>query len=99
METLRQLEGKVQIYLPDLKYGNEAAALRYSHAKDYFAIATRAILEMYRQTGPYQMDEETGLLKKGVIIRHMILPGQLEDSKRSSTGWRTTSAREKCCSA
>lgn len=82
VETLRQLEGKVQIYLPDLKYVNEEAALRYSHAKDYFEIATKAILEMYRQTGPYQLDQETGLLKKGVIIRHMILPGQTKDSKR-----------------
>lgn len=82
VETLRQLEGKVQIYLPDLKYVSEEAAWRYSHAKDYFATATSAIREMFRQTGPYAMDEETGLLKKGVIIRHMILPGQLEDSKK-----------------
>lgn len=82
VETLRQLEGKVQIYLPDLKYASEEAAWRYSHAKDYFAAATSAIREMFRQTGPYEMDEGTGLLKKGVIIRHMILPGQLEDSKK-----------------
>lgn len=82
VETLRQLEGKVQIYLPDLKYVSEEAAWRYSHAKDYFATATSAIREMFRQTGPYAMDEETGLLKKGVIIRHMILPGQMEDSKK-----------------
>lgn len=82
VEILRQLEGKVQIYLPDLKYVSEEAAWRYSHAKDYFATATSAIREMFRQTGPYAMDEETGLLKKGVIIRHMILPGQLEDSKK-----------------
>ncbi|WP_288311698.1 radical SAM protein [uncultured Acidaminococcus sp.] len=82
VETLRRLEGKVQIYLPDLKYVSEKAAWRYSHAKDYFAVATSAIREMFRQTGPYEMDEGTGLLKKGVIIRHMILPGLLEDSKR-----------------
>ncbi len=82
VETLRQLEGKVQIYLPDLKYVSEEAAWRYSHARNYFAVATAAIREMFRQTGPYEMDETTGLLKKGVIIRHMILPGMTEDSKR-----------------
>ena len=82
VETLRQMEGKVQIYLPDLKYVSEEAAWRYSHARNYFAVATAAIREMFRQTGPYEMDETTGLLKKGVIIRHMILPGMTEDSKR-----------------
>ena len=81
VETLRQLEGKVQIYLPDLKYYSETAAVRYSRAPKYFEIATKAILEMYRQVGPYEMDEE-GILKKGVVIRHLILPGNIEDSHR-----------------
>ncbi len=82
VSTLKRLEGKVQIYLPDLKYYSEIPARRYSHAPHYFEIATQAILEMFRQTGPYAMDEATGVLKKGVVIRHLILPGLIEDSKR-----------------
>lgn len=81
VETLKLLEGKVQIYLPDLKYYSDEAAIRYSRAPHYFDIATKAILEMYRQVGPYEMDEE-GILKKGVVIRHLILPGNTEDSHR-----------------
>lgn len=81
-ETLQKLEGKVQIYLPDLKYYSDGPAVQYSHAPHYFAIATKAILEMFRQTGPYEIDEKTGLMKKGVIIRHLILPGHTEDSKK-----------------
>ena len=80
--TLKRLKGKVQIYLPDLKYYSESPARRYSHAPNYFETATKAILEMFRQTGPYEMDDATGLLKKGIIIRHLILPGLIEDSKR-----------------
>lgn len=79
-ETLRLLEGKVQVYLPDLKYALPGPAKKYSGAEDYFAWATAAILEMFRQTGPYRM--ENGLLKRGVLIRHLILPGELENSRR-----------------
>ena len=81
-EPLRGQQGKVLIYLADLHTVSEGVAWRYSHAKHSFAVAKSAIREMFRQTGPYEMDEGTGLLKKGVIIRHMILPGLLEDSKR-----------------
>ena len=81
VETLRLLEGKVQIYLPDLKDYREATAIRYSNAPQYFQFATQAIQEMYRQVGPYQLDED-GILQQGVVIRHLILPGQTEDSKR-----------------
>ena len=80
VETLRTLEGKVQIYLPDLKYALEGPAAALSAAPDYFPVAREAILEMYRQTGPYEMED--GLLKKGVVIRHLVLPGQLENSRR-----------------
>ncbi len=73
VETLRRLAGKVQIYLPDLKYMDPAVAAEYSHAPDYPAVATAAIAEMVRQTGGYELDEN-GLLVKGVLIRHMILP-------------------------
>ena len=77
-ETLRAMEGKVDIYLPDLKYADNALAARLSHAGDYFHTATRAILEMYRQTGPVLWDGER--VVRGVIIRHLILPGQVENS-------------------
>lgn len=80
VHTIRFLRKKVQIWLPDLKYSDSAAAARYSEAPDYFPVATAAIEEMFRQTGPYELDEK-GLLKKGVIIRHLILPGQLKNTK------------------
>ena len=79
-ETLRALEGKIQIYLPDLKYSHSDVAQRYSVAADYPKVAKAAIREMVRQVGPYQLDED-GLLKKGVIIRHLLLPGQLAGAK------------------
>ena len=78
-ETLRRLEGKVDIYLPDLKYLDEAGAARYSGAPDYPERAKAAILEMYRQTGPCV--EEDGLLCRGVVIRHLLLPGRLAQAK------------------
>ena len=81
VETLRTLEGKVQIYLPDLKYVSPALGEKYSGAADYFDCASRAVLEMYRQTGPYELGED-GLLRRGVVIRHLVLPGQLADTKR-----------------
>lgn len=80
VETLRALEGKIDIYLPDLKYMEADPAGRYSNAPDYPEVAKAAILEMFRQTGPCQFGED-GLLKKGVIIRHLVLPGQLEAAK------------------
>ena len=79
-ETLRRLAGKVQVYLPDLKYALPEPARKYSAAADYFDWASRAILEMFRQTGPYQM--ENGLLTRGVLIRHLLLPGELENTRR-----------------
>lgn len=79
-ETLRLLEGKVQVYLPDLKYALPGPAGKYSGAADYFDWAAPAILEMFRQTGPYVM--EGGQLKRGVLIRHLLLPGELENTRR-----------------
>ena len=81
VSSLKKLEGKVQIYLPDLKYSDDSLALRYSSAPDYFETAKAAILEMVRQTGPYQTDGD-GMLQKGVLIRHLILPGHTENSKK-----------------
>lgn len=80
VETLQRLEGKIDIYLPDLKYLDEDAARRYSRAPDYPQIAQAAIREMVRQTGPCQFDDN-GLLLRGTIIRHLILPGQLNQAK------------------
>ena len=80
VDTLRGLEGKVDIYLPDLKYLDPAAARRCSAAPDYPEAAVAAIREMVRQTGPCQWDEN-GLLLKGTIIRHLILPGQVGQAK------------------
>ena len=79
-ETLRRLEGKVQVYLPDLKYALPEPARRYSGAEDYFDRAREAILEMFRQTGPYRM--ENGLLRSVVLIRHLLLPGEGENTRR-----------------
>ncbi|MGM9671715.1 MAG: radical SAM protein [Oscillospiraceae bacterium] len=81
VETLRMLEGLVQIYLPDLKYADATLAARYSAAPDYPETARAAILEMFRQTGPFRMDED-GLLQSGVLIRHLILPEQGDNSRR-----------------
>ena len=80
VETLRLLEGKIQVYLPDLKYALPGPAKRYSGAEDYFERASAAILEMYRQTGPYVL--ENGRLRRGVVIRHLQLPGELENTRR-----------------
>lgn len=78
--TLRALDGKVDVYLPDLKYVTPALAERYSGAPDYPEAAKSATLEMYRQRGPVRL--EGGLLKSGVLIRHLILPGQVNEARR-----------------
>lgn len=80
VETLRLLAGRVQVYLPDLKYADAALARDLSRAPDYFPVATAAIEEMYRQTGPFVI--ENGLLRLGVLIRHLVLPGQMENTRR-----------------
>ena len=80
VETLRSLEGKVDVYLPDLKYVTPALAKKYSGAADYPDAAKAAILEMYRQRGPVRRSD--GLLKSGVLIRHLVLPDQVAEAKR-----------------
>ena len=81
VESLRRLEGAVQVYLPDLKYLDGAMAARYSSAPDYPERAKAAILEMFRQTGPYELDED-GCIRKGVVLRHLVMPGDLENTFR-----------------
>jgi len=78
VETLRRLEGKVDVYLPDMKYADSALAGRLSGTPDYFRVAADAICEMVRQVGPPVWQGEK--LQQGVLIRHLILPGQVENS-------------------
>ncbi len=82
IDSLKMLEGLADIYLPDLKYHSPRLSGLYSQAPDYFEKASAAIGEMVRQAGPPVLDPETGLMKKGVIVRHLLLPGQAGDSKR-----------------
>ena len=81
IETIKMLDGIVDIYLPDLKYYNNEYALKYSKAKDYFKYASSAINEMYKQVGKPIFDKN-GIMKKGVIVRHLMLPSHLDDSKK-----------------
>ena len=81
VESLQLLRGYVDIYLPDLKYKDEILSTRYSYAKDYFEYASKAIAEMVSQVGMPTFDEGTGLMKKGVMVRHLCLPGAAKDTK------------------
>ena len=81
VETLRLLEGHIDIYLPDLKYYYDELGKKYSKVDNYFEIATDAIKEMYRQVGAPKLNEN-GIMKKGLMIRHLILPNQVENSKK-----------------
>lgn len=78
VSSLRLLEGKVSVFLPDLKFSQKAVAQKYAGAPDYFETAQKAIVEMFRQTGPYQ--KKNGLLVRGVLIRHLILPENMENT-------------------
>ncbi len=77
--TLKELEGKVSIYLPDLKYVEDDIALKFSHAKDYAQYAKNAILEMIRQV-PENCFDEDGIMQRGVIVRHLLLPGNVKNT-------------------
>lgn len=81
IETLKLLEGYIDIYLPDLKYSENELGEKYSNVKNYFEVATTAIKEMYRQVGNLKCDKN-GIAKKGVIIRHLVLPNHIENSKK-----------------
>lgn len=78
VETLKRLEGLVDIYLPDMKYSNNQLAKTLSKAPDYVETASAAILEMYRQVGPVRIRDD--IMEKGMILRHLILPGQIDNS-------------------
>lgn len=81
LETIKSLNGYIDIYLPDLKYFDDEIAIKYSNAKDYFNTASLAISEMVKQVGQAKFDEH-GIMKKGVIVRHLIIPGQILQTKR-----------------
>ena len=80
-EMLKLLEGLVDIYLPDFKYMDPELAEKYSYARDYPEVAREALKEMVRQTGTPEFDRR-GIMKKGVIVRHLLLPGHVKDSRR-----------------
>ena len=80
VESLRLLEGFVDIYLPDMKYVSKELSREYSNAPDYFEVVSKALKEMVRQVGEPEFDER-GYIKKGVIVRHLVLPGSTKDSK------------------
>lgn len=80
IETLKLLDGLIDIYLPDMKYMDSSLSLKYSNAKDYFDVASKALDEMFRQVGKPVFDKR-GIMKRGMIVRHLILPGMTYDSK------------------
>lgn len=80
IETLKLFDGLIDIYMPDLKYFDDFLAMRYSKAPNYFEITTNALNEMYKQVGRPKFDKK-GIMQKGIIVRHLLLPGQINDSK------------------
>jgi putative pyruvate formate lyase activating enzyme len=82
VETLKMLEGYIDIYLPDLKYSDDILAKRLSKVDNYFEIATNAIKEMYRQVGKKIEINDDGIMQKGMIIRHLVLPNHILNSRR-----------------
>ena len=81
LTTLKLLEGYIDVWLPDFKYYSSELAARYSHAPDYFDKACAALAEMYRQTGDTVFDND-GMIQKGIIVRHLTLPGYTGDSRQ-----------------
>ncbi len=80
-QALRKLDGLIDIYLPDLKYFDKAIAAKYSGCADYFEKTSAALQEMYRQVGPAKFDEN-GQMKRGLLVRHLVLPGAYKDSMK-----------------
>lgn len=82
VESLKMLEGLIDIYLPDCKYFSSELSSKYSHAPDYFEVNKAALAEMFRQVGSATFHPDTGMMTKGMIIRHLCLPGQAKDTKK-----------------
>lgn len=81
VDTIKMLDGYIDVYLPDLKYVDDELGKKYSKVEKYFEIATKAILEMQKQVGKTKVNEN-GVIKKGIIVRHLVLPGNIENSKK-----------------
>ena len=81
VQTIKDLNGYIDVYLPDLKYYYDDIAIKYSGVKNYFENASLAIMEMYKQVGSPILDKN-GIIKKGLIIRHLVLPNNIENSKQ-----------------
>jgi putative pyruvate formate lyase activating enzyme len=79
VETLARMDGLIEVYMPDLKYRSEELSAKYSATPSYFEHASRALVEMARQVGPSKLDEN-GIIEKGLIVRHLVLPGCVDDS-------------------
>ncbi len=80
VDTIKMLAGYIDVYLPDFKYYSNTLAEKYSNVKNYFEIATEALKEMFSQVGEFSLDEN-GIIKRGMVVRHLILPGYVDDSK------------------
>ena len=80
IETLKALQGYIDVYLPDLKYYSNKLSIKYSKVNNYFSVATEAIKEMYRQVGTPKFNED-GIIQRGIIIRHLVLPNYIQNSK------------------
>ena len=80
IETLKALQGYIDVYLPDLKYYSNKLSIKYSKVNNYFSVATEAIKEMYRQVGTPKFNED-GIMQRGIIIRHLVLPNYIQNSK------------------
>lgn len=80
IETLKALQGYIDVYLPDLKYYSNKLSIKYSKVNNYFSVATEAIKEMYRQVGTPKFNED-GIIQRGIIIRHLVLPNHIQNSK------------------
>ncbi|MGN1383870.1 MAG: radical SAM protein [Clostridia bacterium] len=80
IETLKALQGYIDVYLPDLKYYSDKLSIKYSKVNNYFSVATEAIKEMYRQVGTPKFNED-GIIQRGIIIRHLVLPNHIQNSK------------------
>jgi len=85
VSVLRLLDGIVDVYLPDLKYSSDGVASRLSDARDYVEVSRAAIKEMYRQVGPDLVLDDEGVVRRGMIVRHLVLPGGLAGSRESLT--------------
>ena len=93
IETIKLLDGYIDVYLPDLKYYDEKIARKYSKINNYFCNASKAILEMYFQVGLPRFNKD-GLIEKGLIIRHLVLPNNLDNSKKVLSWIKTNMPKE-----